>query len=59
MAEVAFGVWDGVVHDAQNGKIPPDSPLSDLKKFDEFDDGNSIRAFSATAVSSFSTTKSA
>lgn len=45
MAQVAFGVWDGVVHDAQNGKIPSESPLTDLKKFDDFDDGNAIRAF--------------
>ena len=45
MAEVAFGVWDGVVHDARTGTIPTASPLSELKKFAEFDEGNAIRAF--------------
>ena len=45
MAQVAFGVWDGVVHDAQKGVVPDNSPLTELKKFDDFDDGNPIRAF--------------
>lgn len=45
MAQVAFGVWDGVVHDTQKGVVPATSPLTGLKKFDEFDDGNPIRAF--------------
>ncbi len=45
MVQVAFGVWDGVVHDTRNGGIPPESALTGLKKFDEFDDGNAIRAF--------------
>ena len=45
MAQVAFGVWDGVVHDAQNGVVPAESPLTALRDFDEFDEGNAIRAF--------------
>jgi formate dehydrogenase (NADP+) beta subunit len=45
MAQVVFGVWDGVVHDARNGKIPAESALMGLKKFEDFDDGNGIRAF--------------
>ena len=41
MADVAYGVWDGQLHDAQNGE----SPLATLKNFGEFDEGNPIRAF--------------
>ncbi|MCW2307328.1 FAD-dependent oxidoreductase [Rhodobium gokarnense] len=45
MAQVAFGVWDGVVHDARNMAIDAQPSISALKNFDEFDDGNPIRAF--------------
>ncbi|TLP44942.1 oxidoreductase [Cohaesibacter sp. CAU 1516] len=47
MAQVVYGVWDGVVHDARNGAIAEETPLSQLKNFNEFDDGNDIRAFFA------------
>ncbi len=26
MVEVVFGVWDGVVHDIRNGRIPANQP---------------------------------
>ena len=47
MAQVVYGVWDGVVHDARNGAIVQNTPISALKQFEEFDEGNSIRAFFA------------
>ncbi|MBB4304594.1 formate dehydrogenase beta subunit [Rhodobium orientis] len=45
MAQVAFGVWDGVVHDASKRAGDAQSSISALKNFNEFDDGNPIRAF--------------
>ena len=45
MAQVAFGVWDGVVHDGTKSVVEPEASISALKNFDEFDDGNPIRAF--------------
>ncbi|WP_319529784.1 FAD-dependent oxidoreductase [uncultured Cohaesibacter sp.] len=43
MAEVAYGVWDGVVHDGRQGAVNGTFPT--LENFDEFDEGNQIRAF--------------
>lgn len=45
MSQVAFGVWDGVVHDARDGAPIEKTRLSELTNFEEFDDGNPIRAF--------------
>ena len=45
MAQVVYGVWDGMVHDTRNGTPQFSAPISALEKFDEFDDGNEIRAF--------------
>ncbi|WP_068119019.1 FAD-dependent oxidoreductase [Tropicimonas marinistellae] len=45
MAEVAYGVWDGVVHDARDGSTKTRASIATLKNFEEFDDGNPIRAF--------------
>ena len=47
MAQVVYGVWDGVVHDARNSAISNDTPISELTNFEEFDEGNEIRAFFA------------
>ncbi len=41
MTQVVYGVWDGVVQDGQEGS----APLPELKNFEQFDDGNDIRAF--------------
>ncbi|TCM87552.1 FAD-dependent oxidoreductase [Rhodovulum steppense] len=40
MTQVAYGVWDGVVHDRQAGQA-----TLEPRNFDEFDEGNPIRAF--------------
>ena len=45
MAQVQYGVWDGVVHDAGNGGSGDEVSLPILKNFAEFDEGNPIGAF--------------
>ncbi|SDJ01938.1 FAD-dependent oxidoreductase [Aliiruegeria lutimaris] len=45
MSKIAFGVWDGVVHDPQAEAEGAETRLSALTNFDEFDEGNGIRAF--------------
>lgn len=45
MTSVAFGYWDGVVCGKGAGPGADDLPACSLKNFDEFDDGNAIRAF--------------
>jgi formate dehydrogenase beta subunit len=45
MAHVVFGVWDGVVHDHRGQAPKPGDELPGLLGFDEFNDGNAIRAF--------------
>ncbi|RYH10813.1 FAD-dependent oxidoreductase [Tropicimonas sp. IMCC6043] len=45
MAQVAYGVWDGVVHDPRLETGDTGTPITALKNFDEFDEGNRIRAF--------------
>ncbi|GAA0299858.1 FAD-dependent oxidoreductase [Rhodovulum strictum] len=40
MTDVVYGVWDGVVHDRQAGQA-----TLEPRNFDEFDEGNPIRAF--------------
>ena len=45
MTHVAYGVWDGVVYDARTGAADTQTPEYALQNFDEFDDGNPIRAF--------------
>jgi len=45
MANVVYGVWDGVVHD-HRGQAPGESPeFAELEDFDVFNEGNPIRAF--------------
>jgi formate dehydrogenase (NADP+) beta subunit len=45
MAHVVYGVWDGVVHDHRE-QAPGSGPeLAGLQGFDDFNDGNGIRAF--------------
>lgn len=45
MTHIVYGVWDGVVHDTQSSTVDPQAPQYALKNFDEFDEGNPIRAF--------------
>ena len=45
MTHVAYGVWDGVVYDSRTGAADTQTPEYALQNFDEFDDGNQIRAF--------------
>ena len=45
MAQVLYGVWDGEVHDRRNGGSDGSSKIATLENFDDFDDGNPIRAF--------------
>jgi formate dehydrogenase beta subunit len=47
MAQVVYGVWDGVVHDYRQGKTVEGATPPDLKDFEVFDEGNPIRAFVA------------
>ena len=47
MAQVVYGVWDGVVHDYRQGKAVEGATPPDLKDFEFFDEGNPIRAFVA------------
>ncbi|WP_316862987.1 FAD-dependent oxidoreductase [uncultured Cohaesibacter sp.] len=47
MAKVVYGVWDGVVHDSRQPISSTNTPIKTLKNFEEFDDGNPIRAFFA------------
>ncbi len=47
VAQVVYGVWDGVVHDARRDLPGKDTPLAALRNFDEFDEGNAVRAFFA------------
>ncbi len=43
MTKIAYGVWDGKVHDEAKPEVV--NGLPDLKNFDDFDEGNGIRAF--------------
>jgi formate dehydrogenase (NADP+) beta subunit len=45
MAHVVYGVWDGVVHDHRGVAPGAGAVLPGLQGFDEFDEGNHIRAF--------------
>ncbi|TVQ35714.1 MAG: oxidoreductase [Geminicoccaceae bacterium] len=47
MSEVTYGVWDGVVYDNRGGVNGEGPHFPGLSNFDEFDDGNPIRAFVA------------
>ncbi len=45
MAQVVYGVWDGVVHDHRDAAPGAAGELLGLQGFDAFNDGNPIRAF--------------
>ena len=45
MGQVAYGVWDGVVHDARKAASQDETAITALKNFKQFDEGNPIRAF--------------
>lgn len=45
MTHLAYGVWDGVVYDTRAGSPPTQAPEYVLRNFDDFDEGNPIRAF--------------
>lgn len=45
MANVVYGVWNGVVHDHREGGRGTGEPVAGLEGFDDFDPGNRIRAF--------------
>ncbi len=45
MANVVYGVWDGVVHDHRDPASEAGPELAGLQGFDEFNAGNGIRAF--------------
>lgn len=45
MTHIAYGVWDGVVYDARSAAPGEEAPQYLLRNFDEFDEGNAIRAF--------------
>jgi formate dehydrogenase (NADP+) beta subunit len=45
MSDVAYGVWDGVVYGGPSEAAPTDAVAAGLRNFDEFDEGNPIRAF--------------
>ena len=47
MAQVVYGVWDGVVHDNRQGRAGLGVAPPDLKDFEVFNEGNPIRAFIA------------
>ena len=48
MTKIIYGVWDGKVHNS--GDAATMTTLPDLKNFDDFDDGNGIRAFFGEAL---------
>ncbi|ARE41988.1 Formate dehydrogenase-O, major subunit [Rhodovulum sp. P5] len=43
MTQVAYGIWDDIVY--RGGSGDTDAPAYGLTNFDDFDDGNAIRAF--------------
>ena len=45
MTEVAYGFWDGDVHDSRGRAAGEAASIPGLRGFDEFNDGNAIRAF--------------
>ena len=45
MAQVSYGVWDGVVFDPRTPTADGTPPDIALRNFDDFDPGNPIRAF--------------
>jgi formate dehydrogenase (NADP+) beta subunit len=45
MAQVLYGVWNGAVHDNRPGKDDHGVPPPELRDFEQFDEGNGIRAF--------------
>ncbi len=47
MTQVVYGVWDGVAYDARAGAAEARAADYALANFDEFDEGNAIRAFIA------------
>jgi formate dehydrogenase beta subunit len=52
MPQIVYGVWEGVVHDNRPGRMHEDGSIAavqppDLQKFDDFNEGNDIRAFIA------------
>lgn len=47
MAQIVYGVWDGVVHDYRHGKTNDGVVPPDLQDFETFDADNPIRAFVA------------
>ena len=45
MAHIAYGVWDGVVHDHRHRQPGAEEAMVALRSLDDFDEGNPIRAF--------------
>src|SRR5208283_3342237 len=45
MTEVAYGFWDGDVHDSRGRAAGEAASIPGLRGFDEFNAGNAIRAF--------------
>ena len=45
MTEVAYGFWDGELHDSRGKPAGEAASIPGLRGFDEFNDGNAIRAF--------------